>query len=209
MRGIRCIVDDGDVRVGVAGALPANSRVHLSTIFARLDLNNFDAAISDLTGVLVTSGVGPRILLGTATLTVGAGAFNGAITGSGGLVKTGSGHLILGGAVSSSYTGTTTIELAERYQCKRRRARPRSPDRSIVAGGVLNLASQEQIADAMSVTVHGEGRLLVQVLGTRDDRIARGQRRDHHLQRRAHRRRQQPLHDVHRPDRRRVRPADR
>lgn len=69
------------------------------------DLGGFD------TGVGTLSGTGGTIALGSATLTFGGGnqasVFDGAITGTGSIVKTGTQETTLGGALG--FTGTTSI----------------------------------------------------------------------------------------------------
>jgi fibronectin-binding autotransporter adhesin len=69
-----------------------------------LDLANFSTTVGDLTGT-------GSILIGTGTLTVSGLAatatFNGDISGSGALVKTGTGEQVLGGV--NTYSGLTTV----------------------------------------------------------------------------------------------------
>ena len=85
-----------------AGALPGTGTV--SVAGGVLDFNGFSQAIASLSG-------GGTISLGSASLTVGGDnsstTFTGVLTGTGGLVKTGTGTLILDGV--NTFTGGTTV----------------------------------------------------------------------------------------------------
>ena len=97
------VVEGGMLRAGGASSLSANATYEVNG--GTLDLNDFDLAISAL------SGSGGTVDLGSAALSVGSGntdtAFAGMIAGTGSLEKTGSGTFTLTGA--NSYTGGTTV----------------------------------------------------------------------------------------------------
>jgi fibronectin-binding autotransporter adhesin len=106
-------INDGTLRAGVAtvagvsGAFGINSGISLAnTAGATLDLNGFDTQVGSISGGGATGG---NITLGSATLTTGAGAnpYSGAISGTGGLIKIGTGNLALAG--TNSYTGATQV----------------------------------------------------------------------------------------------------
>ena len=93
---------------------------------ATLDLAGFSATVADLQG---SGAVATGATVGQVT-TVAQGSFAGAITGSGGLAKTGPGTLILSGA--NSYSGGTTVE-----------------------GGLLQLGAGGSLAAGGALTVNG------------------------------------------------------
>ena len=109
-------VSTGTLQAGVAtvagtsGAFGVNSAVTLNNLSGvTLALNNFNTQIGSLTG---GGGNGGNVTLGSATLTVGAdntspAAYAGAISGTGGLTKVGSGTLTLAGA--NTYGGATVV----------------------------------------------------------------------------------------------------
>jgi fibronectin-binding autotransporter adhesin len=97
------------MQAGAANVFSPNSTFIIpnKNIGGKLDLNNYNNSIGALSGDEPDA----RVLLGSATLTVGAKnvstTFLGVITGTGGLVKTGTGTLALTGA--NTYTGGTVV----------------------------------------------------------------------------------------------------
>jgi len=101
------IITAGTLKLGVGGSLAATGDVDLGTAGVGFDIS--DAGANQTIGAL--SGVaGTTVSLGANTLTFGTGTnqtFGGAIEGTGGVVKQGSGTQTLTGA--NTYTGGTTI----------------------------------------------------------------------------------------------------
>ena len=103
-------VNGGTLKAGSSQALGTNSAVTLTNAASTvLDLNGYSNSIGSLSGGGTTGG---NVSLGTATLTVGGditspAAYAGVISGSGALVKTGSGTLNLSGY--NTYAGGTTV----------------------------------------------------------------------------------------------------
>lgn len=98
-------IDSGILRAGSANAFGTGAVIFNSDT-ATLDLNGFNSTVSSLQ----SSALGTVTLAG-ATLTISNGQnaiFNGAVTGSGSLIKNGGGAQILTGC-DSTYTGSTTI----------------------------------------------------------------------------------------------------
>ncbi len=96
-------VAGGTVKIGAGGSLGSNTS--LSVLEGTLDLDGNNLSVRSLIG-----GDDVVIKLGSGTLTVFASngeIYSGSITGTGGLTKSGTGTLILGG--SNSYTGVTTL----------------------------------------------------------------------------------------------------
>ena len=97
------VVSGGSIRAGVAGAFNATSSVSLGT-GTNLNLDGHDQTIGSLAGF-------GSVLLGSGTLTTDTTVgtdFSGVISGTGGLVKSGTGALTLLNT-TSSYSGGTTV----------------------------------------------------------------------------------------------------
>jgi autotransporter-associated beta strand protein len=96
-------VNAGTLQAGVANAFAPLSAFTVAS-GATLDLNGFSQSIGSLAGAA-------SVTLGAATLTTGndntSTTFSGAISGSGGLTKIGSGTLTLSG--STTYAGATAV----------------------------------------------------------------------------------------------------
>ena len=103
-------VNGGRLQAGSVGAFSPNSTVSMGNASgAILDLNNYNQTIGNLSG---GGSLGGNVTLGTATLTLGANnassSYAGAISGTGGLVKLGTGTFQLAGT-HNIYLGTTTV----------------------------------------------------------------------------------------------------
>ncbi|MBJ7440121.1 MAG: autotransporter domain-containing protein [Sphingopyxis sp.] len=99
-------VTGGALALGPGSSIAASSGLNLSASGATFDIAAAgNQSLSGLSGV-----TGSRILLGAGNLTVNNGSaatFAGVVSGTGGIVKAGSGTLTLSG--TSSYTGATTV----------------------------------------------------------------------------------------------------
>lgn len=95
-------INAGILRVGAPNALPTNTAVNINA--GTLALNNVSQTIGSLAGA-------GAVTLGTGTLTTGGNgsntSYSGIISGTGGLVKLGSGTLSLSGA--NTYSGGTLL----------------------------------------------------------------------------------------------------
>lgn len=77
------------------------------------------------------------------------------IAGSAGLTKDGAGTLILGGSSANTYTGLTTISAGTLTLSKTAGVTAVGGDILVNTGGVLTLATDNQIADTATITVAG------------------------------------------------------
>lgn len=104
------VAESGIVKAGIAGHSFGTGTVKINTA-AKLDLDGFDTTIGGLTSYDTTGASRDgNIDLGAGTLTIIQGvdsAYSGAISGTGGLIKNGSGTLTLKGA--NQYSGATTV----------------------------------------------------------------------------------------------------
>jgi autotransporter-associated beta strand protein len=103
-------INAGTLRLGNTTGIGALSAVTVANVAgAMFDLNDLDATIGSLAGGGPTGG---NVVLGSATLTTGGDnsstTFAGAITGAGGLTKTGAGVLRLAG--NNTYAGLTDVQ---------------------------------------------------------------------------------------------------
>ena len=125
------ILHNGTLRLGPSGGLPATQLLFIAGD-ATLDLNGRNQTFSAIEEKYGGAG---RVLLGGGTLTVNttgtADSFAG-VSGSGNLVKTGSGILSLDGSSSAHTGGSVTL-----------------------ANGTLSLASADALSPAASLTLQG------------------------------------------------------
>ena len=102
-------ITGGTLRAAAANVFSAGSAVSLANAASTtLDLNGFSNTIANLSGGGASGGT---VSLGAGTLTVGNATptsdFAGVISGTGAIIKQGSGTLSLSG--TNNYTGTTTV----------------------------------------------------------------------------------------------------
>ncbi len=103
-------INVGTLQLGIANAISSSSDVSLADAASAIfNLNNFNDAIGSLAG---GGSSGGNVSLGSGTLTTGGDdnstSYSGVISGTGNLIKSGAGTMILGNA-ANTYTGSTTI----------------------------------------------------------------------------------------------------
>jgi autotransporter-associated beta strand protein len=170
------IVAGGTLRVGVAGAIPGTASLTLSDSAnpATLDVNNFNLTLAALSG-----GEGGSLPLGATTLTVDPGeigpafagiGYAGTIAGTGKLVKRGtSGSLILSGSQPNAFTGLTSVESGALVLGKSiQKGTIGGP--VVITGGTLFTRTDNQFADAVTVTLNAPGAL--ELVGSVSETIA-------------------------------------
>lgn len=104
-------INEGTLQAGATSAVPSTSALTFAnTSGATFDLGGNDISIALLSGGGSTGGT---VSLGantvTLTETTGTTTFSGAITGTGGLTKTGASAQVLNGSGLNTYSGSTTI----------------------------------------------------------------------------------------------------
>ncbi|WP_176630426.1 autotransporter-associated beta strand repeat-containing protein [Desulfolutivibrio sulfoxidireducens] len=135
-------VSEGTLQAGAAGAFSPYSAVNVAA-GATLDLNDFAQTIQGLSG-------NGDVTLGSATLTVQNAAsyqFDGVISETGGLTKSGTGTLTLGGA--NTYTGATTVSDGI-LQAGAADIIASSSGVSVASGAVFDLADYDQTITLLS-----------------------------------------------------------
>jgi len=130
-------INAGALQLGAANRIADTSAVTIAA-GASFNLNGFAETVGSIAG-------GGNISLGTATLTAGGDNtstnFAGAIDGTGGLAKAGSGTLLLSG--TNTYTGNTTIN-----------------------AGTLRLSGGSAISDTSAVSLANVAGVTLDVNGT-------------------------------------------
>ena len=92
------------------GTLPTTAVILINGSSGKLDLNGNSRTVASIADAGTVTAGGSSLNLGAGTLTVNtttSGTFSGAITGTGGITKQGTGTLVLAG--TSTYSGTTTL----------------------------------------------------------------------------------------------------
>ncbi|MGX1785436.1 autotransporter domain-containing protein [Bosea sp. NPDC055332] len=146
-------VSGGTLRAGQAGAFSASSAFTIAS-GATLDLAGFDQTIGTLAGA-------GAITLGAGTLTVGSNntptTFSGTISGTGGLIKTGTGMLTLSG--TSTYSGATTVSAGKIYITSAS-AMSAASDYTVAAGALLQI--NDTIGTVTAGSIAGAGQIQIE-----------------------------------------------
>ena len=143
------VVDSGTLRLGAADLLnPAATIALADKAGATLDLNGFDQTIGSLSG---GGSAGGELKLGSATLTTGGDntstTFGGSLSGSGSVVKQGTGTFTLAG--SNSYGGATQVN-AGTLQAGAANAFSATSAHGVAAGATLDLAGFNQTVASLN-----------------------------------------------------------
>ena len=162
-------INAGTLRAGAAAGGQAFGNLSAVTLAnagsTNLDLNNFNQTIGSLAGGGVAGG---NVLLGSATLTTGGNnastAFAGMISGTGSLVKNGTGTQILSG--TNSYTGTTTINAGTLQLGDGRTSGMLGSTGGVAVAGDATLAFNRSNVYTVANTIRGAGTLAQIGTGT-------------------------------------------
>lgn len=155
----------GSLRLGAVNNLAAD------TSFAGITFNSGAGAFT-LSGSRITLGGDiinnsaatqtlslPLLLDATRSFNAAAGTLtvSGAISGNGGLNKTGAGTLNLSGTVANAYTGLTTVSAGILNLDKTAGVNAVAGNLEITSGGRVTFARSNQLADTTLVTMSGAG----------------------------------------------------
>lgn len=144
-------INEGAVALTNTGTLGDSTISVLIGSNGTLDLNGINATVASVRERTAGIGDGGVVALGAGTLTVGGDGYSyyqNSISGSGGLVKSGTGTLGLYG--TQSFTGALTVNAGELNTLS-----AMSTTNITVAGGLFTSSAANQFADAASVTVNG------------------------------------------------------
>lgn len=141
-------VTNSILRLGASGVIPDGSAVTLATASA-LDLNGFNETVGSVAGV-------GAVTLGSGTLSTGGNdsptTYSGTITGTGGVIKKGTGKWTVSpNATPSSYTGSTRLE-AGTVTINGTSSLGNSTNLLDLAGGTLEISISRVITNQVTVT---------------------------------------------------------
>lgn len=146
-------VTAGTLQAGAVNTFSSSSAVSMNNaIGATLALNGFDQTIASLTG---GGTLGGNVTLGSGTLTTGGSnastSYGGAISGTGGLTKVGTGVFALSGASLNTYSGETNVEAGT---LQGGAVNAFSPNSDVVmadvSGAILDLNNNSQVIATLS-----------------------------------------------------------
>ncbi|MGJ4998884.1 autotransporter domain-containing protein [Bradyrhizobium sp. HKCCYLS3077] len=147
-------LNGGTLRMGTANAIAATSA--LIVWGGTYDLNHFGQSVGGING-----NGGTTVALGTATLTLGGANNNtgyfGNITGSGGLVKTGTGVQDLYGI--NSYSGATVVDGGV-LRVTSSGTLLNTPTIDVYNSGTFSLGTANGLSNSVGITLHDAGSSL-------------------------------------------------
>jgi fibronectin-binding autotransporter adhesin len=150
------LIGNGTVQAGIANTAFGNNAVvdFDPNSGTTLNITGFNETIGSLSGGTPSGG---NVILGAATLTVGGNnestLYDGAISGTGNLIKNGSGILNLAG-LTSSWSGTTTINSGTLAISSNTNL---GASAVTLSGGTLAAVGTEAITDTNVITVGASG----------------------------------------------------
>ena len=152
-------IDQGTLRAGSATAFGNNSAVTLANVAgATMALNNFNIAVGSLAGGGTAGG---NVTMGSGNLTVGGDntstSYGGVISGSGPVIKVGTGTQALTG--TNTYTGLTTVNAGTLQLGSGGNTGSIGSVQATVAAGA-SLAVNRADTFALTQTVTGDGTLV-------------------------------------------------